>query len=1117
MMFNFFKRISNILLIPPLLFFANEVVAQCDVFIEPGSVVVTDNGSGVKFEFDITNNSSTDWYGDDLKMYWSLNSGAPIWNIDYSQNTNQPPIGPGETRTIKTPWFDIPNLPSWFPDDPTTAQPWVESMEWPYYNLSFPFQGSWSPMNLRLGSCGLADGAWVYGPDGELYYGPFNTDCPDVNNDAMCDCDLEITSFDPVSLDIEVEVVSHWNCGQPLNGLSNSNSANTDAVGMIHFGVHVPGWDYQWGCTAGVIHPGWAFGGWSALNNPNLFLYSGDIYQGNLNGLSLNGCFNEILSSDTISECKEIVLWQINYSQTLNVADGGWAVFSNSGNQTQEYPDFSIIDNTILICGIPDVNGCTDPVASNYNPNANADDGSCEYLYPDANPGVNLNNTTCLDGTPANIYNITIFNPGDDTLFYYCVEIPELNYDECFNGYQIGQYWIEPGGGQTIAQVTIPEGIEQITINVYEAEGEVEGTFSDNIEVFPVVFNGPDPCPIPGCTDPNANNYDPEANEEDGSCTYNVLTLDLGGDIIWTPQGSCVDPFYNQSFVVNNTGEGVVDNFSLEVVVETWDGDIVYEGTQDYNVSIDPNGSYTVSDFPDMYTGDLNYVSVTLTWVNELGQLEVDTQSFNLLLYCWGCTDPEANNYTESEYIFDEVQTQWLTAFPNTQPPSPEQIECTYDIVDIALDTVLYDTGCDENGPYWNPTFYLTNEGNVTITELCIVPDILSTPEIDTVCFNNLNILPGETFLQEWPNFYDWGVLSVRVIDVNGESGVSWNDFGFDEDVADNMYVQIINDAPNCTEGCTDPNAINYNPNAIVDDGSCQYGVTELNYLGSECTVYCDENGPYYYVTTTFQNTGNVTITDFCAEWNVIGGQENIQCFNGTLEPGETIELVYGPFYQNGSGVVWVYLQELNGVVLDPEIGFYENLTCSLNAEEICVYGCTDDTANNYDPDADLDDGSCTYDVFGCTDPEANNYNPNANVDDGSCVYNIFGCTDMGALNYNPNANIDDGTCIYPNYDPCEEFDGSAFAPNAFTPNNDGLNDAWRVITEVDCWNKWELTIFNRWGQVVYEMDDPSQVWNGSFRNGEYYVQDGVYAYTLRAVAWNLETIEITGMITVLR
>lgn len=990
MMFNFFKRIINILMLPALLFLVNDVGAQCDVIIEPGSVVVTDNGSGVKFEFDITNNSSTDWYGDDLKMYWSLNSGAPIWNIDYSQNTSQPPIGPGETRTIKTPWFDIPNLPSWFPDDPTTTQPWVESMEWPYYNLSFPFQGSWSPMNLRLGSCGLGDGAWIYDSNGELYYGPFDTDCPDVNNDAMCDCDLEITSFDPVSLDIEVEVVSHWNCGQPLNSLSNSNSANTDAVGMIHFGIHVPGWDYQWGCTSGVNHPGWSFGGWSALNNPNLFLYSGDIYQGNLNDLSLNGCFGEILSSDTISECKEIVLWQINFSQTLNVADGGWAVFPNSDNQTQEYPDFSIIDNTILICGIPDVNGCIDPVASNYNPNANTDDGSCEYLYPDANPNVSLNSTTCLDGTPANIYNITIFNPGDDTLFYYCVEIPELNYDECFDGYQIGPLWIEPGGGQTVTQVTIPEGIEQITINVYEAEGEIEGTFTDNIEVFPVVFNGPDPCPIPGCTDPNANNYDPEANEEDGSCTYDELTLDLGGDIIWTPQGSCVNPFYNQSFVVNNTGEGVVDNFSLEVVVVTWDGDLIYEGTQDYNVSIDPNGSYTVSDFPDMFTGDLNYVSATLTWVNELGQLETDTQSFNLILYCWGCTDPEANNYTESEYIFDEVQTHWLTAFPNIQPPSPEQIECTYDVL-----------GCtDPDAENYNPNANIDDGscqiGGCTIVQAC-----------------------------------------------NYDPDATYNDGSCDFET--------------CV-GCTDPEAMNYDPIATEDDGSCIYPI-----------YGCTDPEAFNY--DPLANT----------------------------DDGSCIDVVVGCMVP----------EALN---YNPDA----NSTCT-PIDECCIFeeGCTDPLAINYNPNAWFDDGSCVYNVFGCTDMEALNYNSNANIDDGSCIYLVYGCTDMDALNYNPSASIDDGTCIYPG--PCDEFDGSAFAPNAFTPNNDGLNDAWRVITEVDCWNKWELIIYNRWGQVVYEMDDPSQVWDGSFRGGDHYVSDGVYAYTLRAVAWNLETIEITGMITVLR
>ena len=51
------------------------------------------------------------------------------------------------------------------------------------------------------------------------------------------------------------------------------------------------------------------------------------------------------------------------------------------------------------------------------------------------------------------------------------------------------------------------------------------------------------------------------------------------------------------------------------------------------------------------------------------------------------------------------------------------------------------------------------------------------------------------------------------------------------------------------------------------------------------------------------------------------------------------------------------------------------------------VYGCTDRNANNYNADANTDDGSCTYTIKGCTDPSANNYNSEANKDDGSCEY----------------------------------------------------------------------------------------------------------------------------------
>ena len=50
--------------------------------------------------------------------------------------------------------------------------------------------------------------------------------------------------------------------------------------------------------------------------------------------------------------------------------------------------------------------------------------------------------------------------------------------------------------------------------------------------------------------------------------------------------------------------------------------------------------------------------------------------------------------------------------------------------------------------------------------------------------------------------------------------------------------------------------------------------------------------------------------------------------------------------------------------------------------------GCTDPEAENYDPTAGLDDGSCTYPpILGCTSPTACNYNYLATEDDGSCAF----------------------------------------------------------------------------------------------------------------------------------
>lgn len=56
------------------------------------------------------------------------------------------------------------------------------------------------------------------------------------------------------------------------------------------------------------------------------------------------------------------------------------------------------------------------------------------------------------------------------------------------------------------------------------------------------------------------------------------------------------------------------------------------------------------------------------------------------------------------------------------------------------------------------------------------------------------------------------------------------------------------------------------------------------------------------------------------------------------------------------------------------------------------------------------------------------------------------------------------------------------FIPNAFSPNNDGLNDCFGIKQQANFTNFY-WTIYNRWGQRVFESDTPDACWNGEFQN----------------------------------
>ena len=70
------------------------------------------------------------------------------------------------------------------------------------------------------------------------------------------------------------------------------------------------------------------------------------------------------------------------------------------------------------------------------------------------------------------------------------------------------------------------------------------------------------------------------------------------------------------------------------------------------------------------------------------------------------------------------------------------------------------------------------------------------------------------------------------------------------------------------------------------------------------------------------------------------------------------------------------------------------------------------------------------------------------------------------------------------------------YAPNSFTPNSsDGVNPTWRVYVGGFDDTNYDLTVFNRWGEIVWSAKDANAEWDGTYRGQK--VQDGMYSWSL--------------------
>ena len=718
-----------------------------------------------------------------------------------------------------------------------------------------------------------------------------------------------------------------------------------------------------------------------------------------------------------------------NYDPTATEDDGS-CLFEGLPCDDGNPQTIDVIDANCICTGI--LTGCTNPLACNYNPDAVDEDFSCLF------PGEPCDDDNIF--TEGDAYTAECVCQGEEIAgIPGCLSADACNYD--LNATIDDGSCIFPGepcddnNENTFEDVYTAECVcAGLTLGCtlnnacnFDASAGIDdgscmlpgdncddGDPFTNNDVYGLdcVCAGEPPVSIEGCTAPEACNYNPDANVEDFSCLLpgepcddgNEATVNdlLGGDCVCaglitgcTELGTCN---YNENAIVDDgscffPGDNCDDD-NAATIDDVYNADCVCEGVIPQIEGCTATEACNFNPAANVEDGSCELPGYPCDDNNALtidDSWSGDCTCTGLLT---GCTDMMACNYNADAFVDD-----FSCVFPN-DPCDDNDITTngdayTAECICAGEDNGLI-AGCMEMGACNYDANATIDDGScIIIGSDCDDADEATTNDvIQTDCSCAGTVV---TIIE--------GCTAPEACNFNPEANVDNGECTLPGEPCDDMNEGTINDLLNAdcvctgeTLGCTETNACNYNMEAVSDDGSCLFPGDNCN---DENIFTIDDvyNTDCVCTGTEITGTPGCTATEAC-NYNPEATIEDFSC----ILPGESCD-------------------DLN----DATINDIYTADCLCMGE---VTGCMEISACNYNAAAVIDDGSCFFVGDACDD---NDLTTSTDVITAECVCLgednglIAGCMDMNACNYDMATTIDDGSCFAIG-DMCD--DGDMFTAN---------------------------------------------------------------------------------------